>query len=237
MASQISVVVDGLKRRILAGTYAPGERLVELQVVDELGVSRTPIRLAFEELERQGFLERLPTRGFRVRGISPDDIADAIDVRGNLEGMAARLLAQRGAGDGVIEELQMCVREGRELLREAKGNRHLIDASRWVPMNGKFHSILVAAAGNQVLQAAIDLVGKNPLAGPASLTLSGDFPQLEFKLIERAQEDHEDVLAGIVARDGALVELLMKEHARRSRDNKRRLLEGVRQVMQDRHVA
>ena len=62
MATQINTVVNALKRRIISGTYKPGERLVELQLAEELNVSRTPIRLAFEELTKEGLLERLPTR-------------------------------------------------------------------------------------------------------------------------------------------------------------------------------
>ena len=69
MATQIHTVTHELRRRLMTGAYAPGARLVELQLSAELGASRTPIRLAFEELAREGWLERLPTRGFRVLDI------------------------------------------------------------------------------------------------------------------------------------------------------------------------
>ena len=60
-------------------------------------MSRTPVRLGFEQLVREGYLEQLPRRGFRVRSLTPRDFSEAIDVRGVLEGMAARLVAERGA--------------------------------------------------------------------------------------------------------------------------------------------
>lgn len=228
MATQIHHVTTELRRRILAGLHRPGERLVELQLAAELGVSRTPIRLAFEELEREGVLERLPTRGFRVRGFSVEEVADAIDVRGTLEGMAARLAAQRGLGGELLSVLKACLIEGRAVLAQAAANGHRIDAAGWVPMNARFHRTLLEAAGNRTLSTAMEVVSRSPLAGAASLSLQGVQTRLEYAFIQRAQQDHEDVVDAIVARDGSRAEALMREHARRSRDNKRELLTGVR---------
>jgi GntR family transcriptional regulator of vanillate catabolism len=228
MASQISSVVNELRRRIFAGVYAPGERLVELQLVADLGASRTPIRLAFEELERAGMLVRLPTRGFQVRGFTADDIANSIDVRGTLEGMAAKLVAQRGASPETLDILNDCVVEGRHLLQDAQVHGQLLDSPKWFAMNGRFHRTLVEAANNDALKSAIDFVSKSPLAGAAALMHDGKFPQQEFRFIQRSQQDHEDVLQAIAARDGTRAENLMREHAQRSRDNKRELLTGTR---------
>ncbi|WP_342129978.1 GntR family transcriptional regulator [Hydrogenophaga sp. OTU3427] len=228
MATQIHATAAELRRRILTGHYQPGERLVELAVSAELGASRTPIRLAFEELEREGLLERLPTRGFRVRAFSTDDIADAIDVRGVLEGMAARRLAERVATPETLAVLRECIELGRALLEEARAQDWRIDASRWVPMNARFHATLVAAAGNRTLASALEHVAKTPLAGAAALSLHGTAPRLEFHFIQRAQQDHEDILEAVEMRESARAEALMREHARRSRDNKRELLTGQR---------
>ena len=97
MAAQIDKVISELRDMVLSGALQPGERVVELQFSARLGVSRTPLRIALTELEKEGLLERLPSRGFRVRAFTVDEIGDAVDVRGVLEGMAARLLAERGA--------------------------------------------------------------------------------------------------------------------------------------------
>ncbi len=228
MATQIHHVTTELRRRILAGLHRPGERLVELQLAAELGVSRTPIRLAFEELEKEGVLERLPTRGFRVRSFSVEEVADAIDVRGTLEGMAARLAAQRGLSGELLAVLKACVAEGRAALAQAAANGHRIEAASWVPMNARFHRTLLEAAGNRTLSTAMEVVSRSPLAGAASLSLQGVQTRLEYAFIQRAQQDHEDVVDAIEARDGSRAEALMREHARRSRDNKRELLTGVR---------
>jgi len=228
MATQILHVVSELRRRILARELLPGERLVELGLAAELGVSRTPIRLAFEELEKQGFLERLPTRGFRVRELTVDDISDAIDVRGVLEGMGARLAAEKPLKYEALGVLQACIAEGRALLATAVGDADTVDLARWIPMNACFHATLIAASGNRALTSALEHVGKAPLASAAALSLGGARPALERAFLQRAQQDHEDILGALTAREGARAEALMREHARRSRDNKRELLTGSR---------
>src|SRR5919109_4360817 len=90
MASRIATVTARLRDMILAGELTPGERLIEIPFAQRLGVSRTPLRIALGELEKEGLLERLPTRGFKVREFPMEQVANAIDVRGVLEGMAAR---------------------------------------------------------------------------------------------------------------------------------------------------
>lgn len=228
MASQILLVVDELRRRILARELLPGARVVELGLAGELGVSRTPIRLAFEELERQGFLERLATRGFRVRKLSVQDIVDAIDVRGVLEGMGARLAAEKAVSRSALAVLQACVMEGRQLLDAALHQTDAVDLARWTPMNARFHAAVMDAAGNRALVSALEQVGKAPLASAANLSLGGVSPDLEYAFLQRAQQDHEDILDALRARESARAEALMREHARRSRDNKRELLTGRR---------
>ena len=151
MSSQIDYTINELRRRILSGQVTPGERMVELELSAQLAVSRTPIRIALGELEKEGLLERLPTRGFRVRQFRVDEVADAVDVRGALEGMAARRAAERGISPQTQAELQACIDEGRLLLENAAAAGHLIDAARWVPMNARFHAALVDAAGNSTL--------------------------------------------------------------------------------------
>jgi hypothetical protein len=147
--------------------------MVELELSAQLAVSRTPIRIALGELEKEGLLERLPTRGFRVRQFSVDEIANAVDVRGVLEGMAARQAAERGLSPDARAELQACITEGHLLLEKAEAAGHVIDAARWVPMNARFHAALVEAAGNSTLASALAHVSKTPMAGAGALSLNG----------------------------------------------------------------
>lgn len=229
MSSQISYTIDRLRQQILGGQFAPGERMVELELSAQLAVSRTPIRIALAELEKEGLLEQLPTRGFRVRQFTVDDIANAVDVRGVLEGMAARSAAEKGLSAEITTRLQDCIAEGRVLLDKAEAAGHVIDAARWVPMNARFHAALVEAAGNSTLTSALAHVSKTPMAGAGALSLNGVLPLLEYRFIQRAQTDHEDVLAALLSGEGARAEALMREHAHRSRNNKRELIARMQQ--------
>ncbi len=224
MSRQIHSVTRELRRRIVSGQYPAGHRLLELALSAELGASRTPIRLAFGELEKEGLIERLPTRGFRVRAFNARDIADAIDVRGTLEGMAARLVAERGVDPQVLEALRQDIQIGKDLLARAASRSHTLDGAAWIAMNARFHATLVEAAGNTALVGALEHVARRPLAGAAALSLHGVSPQLEYRFIERAQADHEDIVQALAAGQGARAEALMREHAFRSRENKRELL-------------
>ena len=195
MASQIERVTMELRRRILAGELQAGERIREVQFSGELGVSRTPLRLALGDLEKEGLLERLPTRGFRVRQVTLDDVAMAIDVRGTLEGMAARLLAEHGVTREVLEVLQGCVDEGRLLVEQALLDQDApVDTARWAAMNARFHRALVEGAANPALASALEHIAKTPMAGPGALGAAGVPPSLELALAQRAPFDPQGVV-------------------------------------------
>jgi DNA-binding GntR family transcriptional regulator len=85
-----------LRELILSGDLEAGERIAELAIVERLGMSRTPIRAALMRLEQEGLLEKFPGGGYKVRTFSERDVADAIEMRGTVEGLAARLAAERG---------------------------------------------------------------------------------------------------------------------------------------------
>src|SRR5215469_7929729 len=93
--TQIMRAMLRLREQILSGDFAPGERMSELPLVERIGVSRTPLRLALARLEHEGLLQQLRTGGYVVREFSPQEVADAIELRGVLEGTAARFAAER----------------------------------------------------------------------------------------------------------------------------------------------
>src|SRR6202042_2625336 len=89
--SQTGRTLLNVREMILRGDFQPGERISELPMVARLGVSRTPIRLALDRLAHEGLLEASPSGGFVVRAFTIEDVWDAIETRGVLEGAAARL--------------------------------------------------------------------------------------------------------------------------------------------------
>ena len=104
--SQTTKATLGLRELLLDGAFKPRERVPELRLVKELGVSRTPLRIALMTLEHEGLLETLPGGGFVVREFTRTDIDDAIELRGVLEGTAARLAAERLESDDELEPLR-----------------------------------------------------------------------------------------------------------------------------------
>ncbi len=223
MASQIDRVTAELRRRILDGELPAGSRVLEVQSAALLGVSRTPLRLALVELEKQGVLERVGSRGFRVRGFTLDDVAMALAVRGTLEGMAASLVARAGCGAAALRRLHECVQSGRALVDQATSSDQPIDTAQWALINAHFHETLVAEAGNSALTAALAEVNRTPMVQPGALWVTGANSSMELGFVQRAQFDHEDLVKAIEARDGAAAELIMREHARRSAEAKRAL--------------
>jgi DNA-binding GntR family transcriptional regulator len=131
-----------LLERILKGELQPGDRLVELQIAQELGTSQAPVREALRELQSLGFVEHEPYRGTRVRRITEGELAEIYPVRAALEELAAQEAASKL--DGKVEELE---REF-EAMREAADRDDLQDLAAH---DATFHRLIVEAAGNKVL--------------------------------------------------------------------------------------
>ena len=151
-ASQAVKAQLRLREMILAGELPSGERIAELAIVEKLGVSRTPIRAALVRLEQEGLLQALPNGGFAVRTFSERDVSDAIELRGTVEGLAARLAAERGARAVVLAEARDCLAQIDEVLRQPA----LDDEAflRYVSLNQKFHNLLSEMADSAVIAAS-----------------------------------------------------------------------------------
>jgi len=212
-----------LRELIMRGELAPGARITELPLVDRLGVSRTPIRAALIRLEQEGLLEAWPTGGYKVRRFSVADIEDAIEVRGTMEGLAARLAAERGVGAKLIERAHECVAGLDRVL--AATNFDEIAFEAYVQGNEQFHALLAEMAGSPVVQRQLERVVSLPFASPnAFMSVQAATPDAHATL-RLAQEQHHQVLDAIERREGARADALMREHARIARRNLQRALE------------
>jgi GntR family transcriptional regulator of vanillate catabolism len=190
-------VVATLRQHIVSGRLVAGERLAEIPVAESLGVSRTPVRLAFRSLEQEGLLEKTGKRGFVVRRFSEADVRAAIEVRGMLEGLAARRLAERGMSEAVL----------------AKGHLAVEDIARWSRLNRRFHDALVRSHESHVIADAIARNNHLPFASADSIALNPDALPAEFQKLRVAQLQHQLVFDALVQRESARVEMLMREHA------------------------
>lgn len=110
-ASQTERALLGLRELIVEGHLQAGARISELWVVERLGVSRTPVRAALIRLQDEGLLEPIASGGFAVRSFTVTEIGDSIELRGTLEGLAARLAAERGVDPAHLQKLHQCVDE------------------------------------------------------------------------------------------------------------------------------
>jgi GntR family transcriptional regulator of vanillate catabolism len=205
----------GLRELLFAGAIRPGERVAELALVDQLGVSRTPLRLALATLEHEGLLETLPGGGFVVRAFTRGDVDDAIELRGVLEGTAARFAAERLGSPAELDAL----RETCGSLDEAVRDESLDAFLRYVELNERFHAELVALAKSQALARAIANVMSLPFASPGALLSSqAELPESREILVV-AQHQHRCLVEAIAAGHGARAEEIAREHARISRVN------------------
>src|SRR6056297_2646251 len=104
--SQVEKAMIGLRGLVLSGEFDAGTRLPEVAISERLGISRTPLRQAMDRLEAEGLLERIGSGGCRVAQFRLEDITDAIELRGVIEGVAARLAAERGVSPNVIADVR-----------------------------------------------------------------------------------------------------------------------------------
>ena len=204
-----------VRELILEGEFAPGERMAELPLVERLGVSRTPLRLALAALEHEGLLRGLAGGGYVVREFSPADIRDAIELRGVLEGTAARFAAERGADRGDLRALRENSEATAELVRRADYESF----ERYVDFNQSFHARLLKIAHSPLLERALEGIVSLPFASPSAFVLAqAELPESREILIV-AHHHHLGLIEAIELREGARAESIGREHARLSITN------------------
>jgi GntR family transcriptional regulator, vanillate catabolism transcriptional regulator len=218
-------LVDDLRQDILNGRYAPDSRLIEESISRERGVSRTPVRHALRALEQEGLLHRLPRRGYRVRSYTIDEVADAIEVRGELEAIAARIHAERGWSADARAAVAQIVIEGKTIISK----RRIDDEAqlRWAELNLAFHDALVLGTGNIGLVVAYEQLKRIPLVSPRAVVFERSAADVSHRQISAAQADHDRVIRAIDERKGQRAAEIMRDHAIRSGENKRQNFHGV----------
>ena len=192
-------VYESLKNDVLKGAFPPGFPLVERDIADRLGASRTPIRAALQRLETEGLLERRGHSGFRVRLPDIQSALEVLDVREAIEGMAARLAA-RNADDGGRQQFNSIISDMEHCERTS-------DAINYYRLCGELHRAIFAASHNATLY---DLV----------LKISAQSTVLHYKTllveerIEKSIEEHRAIVDAIIKGDEDEAELRIRRHIR-----------------------
>jgi GntR family transcriptional regulator, vanillate catabolism transcriptional regulator len=216
-SSQTAKATLALREMLFEGRFRPGERIREVPLAGRLQVSRIPLRLALERLAHEGLLAMRPTRGFVVQQFSTEDIYDAIELRGLLEGAAARLAAERLESAADLGPMRETSHKIANLVRRP---RLTLEAfKQYISLNEKFHAALLDLARSRMLRRSIEQVCTLPFASPGAFLerqfMSGDLHEL-FVI---AADQHCGIVDAIANREGLRAEMLAREHARVARRN------------------
>ena len=195
-------VFDRLETDSLSGKYQPGEILTELKLVNDLGVSRTPIREALRRLEQEHIIE-VTQKGILVLGVSQKDLEDILEIRTRIEGLAA-YMAAKNITDEQLEEL----RETLELQEFYVPKR---DAHRINTMDSKFHQLIYRFSASNALYDTLMPLHKKVLkyrrASVENAMRSGN-----------SSNEHRAIFEAIASHNAELAEKYMMEHIANAKD-------------------
>jgi len=189
------IVFESMREAILSGVLEPGERLMEIQLAEEMGVSRTPVREAIRKLELENFVVMIPRKGAYVAGVSLKDVADVFEIRSALEGLAAGLAAER-ITDEELEQME------RALFYRSKEGAVDLDLEQIVKSDTDFHALVYKASRNERLiqilanlREQIQRFRTTSLAVPGRMKLAID----EHRMIVEALRNHDSEVAQSLA--------------------------------------
>jgi len=216
-SSQTARATLALREMLVQGRLRPGEKIREVPLSEQLKISRIPLHLALERLANEGFLEVLPKRGFRVQSFSVEDMYDSIELRGLLEGAAARMAAERLKDPRSLAPIETLSREILTLVRKSKMTIGVF--TRYIELNARFHAALLDLAGSRMLRRAIERACCLPFASPSAFLnrqyISNDLREL-FLI---SADQHCAIVDAIANGEGMRAESVAREHARVARRN------------------
>ena len=197
-------VTERMRLAVLEGRLSPGEKLNEELLSSMLQVSRTPVRAALHGLAAEGLLDYVPNRGYSVRSVDMEQLNAMFDLRGVLEGLAARLAAERGLDAEQLAGFEAALAQGDQVLSKGR----LLEGDRTVfsEVNSRIHGIILRAAGNRMLDDMIRICHHVPASSQRNVMWH------DYDWLRRSHDDHHRLLDAIQRREGARAEALMREH-------------------------
>lgn len=218
MSTVTETTIALLRGRVLDGSYAPGSRLQEFALANDLNVSRTPIRDALRVLASEELLVYSPNRGYVVRDVGIQDALDAYEVRANLEGLACRLIARHGMSDAASEQFDELLARGASIVDGPEWGTAQHEG--WSQLNTDFHMLIAAEARSNPLAEILRHVRRIPRLFDSRLRPNTEF----FKSIytheqrRRSHREHVKIIEVLRQGDTGRVEALMREHVYVNRD-------------------
>jgi len=191
-------ILETIRESILRGTLKPGEKVAEPELAERFGISRTPIREAFRQLESEGYLTVIPRKGAVVTSLSERDVEEFYTIKSILEGYAARVAAVK-LSEKDIERLESINDRLEKLAREG-------DIKTFFRVHNEFHELFIRAAGNEKLAELIgQLMMKFNRLRMASLSLPGR--------MEISVKEHRKILEAFRKQDGEKADRLVSRTA------------------------
>ena len=213
--SQFTKALLELRFLVTNAEFEADTRLSEVALAERIGISRTPLRKAMDRLVDEGLLERMETGGCRVASFTMEDIIDAIEFRGVLEGTAARLAAERGVIPELVDECKVVLHG----LDEAVFASDEINFSLYVTLNERFHELLSQLSGSKLVQREVERAIRLPLASPSAFLQGQELVHDFMASLRMAQKQHHAIFDAIINGEGTRAEALAREHARLARQN------------------
>jgi len=205
-----------LRKMILDGTLPKGQKIAEQPISELLGVSRTPVRVAFKRLVDEGMLELSNTRRYIVRGIDREQIRGVLEVRGVLEGLAAKRLAQYGASDEVKKILSDSIAASQGLLRSRTFSEK--EYAQHERFNTIFHRTIVEKCGNSHILQTCDRMAHLPLAALGTVIYDRENMEREHDRLMLGVMQHQIIFKAIVDGDPLRAEAVAREHSHATLD-------------------
>ena len=193
------VVFNTLRQAILKGELAPGERLMEIQLAQKLGVSRTPIREAIRKLELEGLVLMIPRRGAEVARISEKSLKDVLEVRRSLEELAIELACQR-----MTEEDMQALEEAQKAFKAAIDQG---DAMKIAETDEAYHDVIYHSTRNKRLVQILNNLREQMYRYRVEyLKDENNYPTL--------MKEHKDIVEGLVRKNKMQVTATMHQHVK-----------------------
>ncbi|MBQ9745992.1 MAG: GntR family transcriptional regulator [Clostridia bacterium] len=203
-ASLEEKVYLSLEEQIISQKLRPGQSVTEMKLSRELGVSRTPVREALQRLDREGLIKLIPNKGAVVLGISEQDLIDIYKIRMRLEGLAARIAAEK-------TDTELCRLLGDNVdltgFYMAKG-----DIEKVKNLDSEFHDIIYRSCESRMLGKTLSELHRY-IASYRKLSLAVD------GRIEKSLAEHSEIYNAILKGDAAAADALMSRHVERALEN------------------
>ena len=214
--SQSQKALIAIRELILNGEFAVDKRLSEMTLVERLGVSRTPIRTALAKLSEEGLLEKTRGGSYKVRVFTLQDVQDSIELRGTIEGLAARLAAERGVNSAELAALEQTTEQIDRLLGSSAYHLSKEAVTTYAELNGQFHRQLIALANSFVVSHQLERIKSLPFASPNAMVSGLPDGGKRWERVYHAQAQHKAIVEAIELRQGTRAESLTREHSRTS---------------------